>query len=1041
MGTVVLAREKALKRLVAIKILDPDLGASPIFRNRFQLEAETAAQLQHPNIVPIYRVGEAGGLSYFTMGYIEGESLADRMRGVGRLTPRESRRIAGEVAAALGAAHRRGIIHRDVKPQNVLLDRESGRAMVTDFGIASVAAAASKGDGDRLTSAGMVMGTPRYMSPEQASGIRDLTPASDLYALGVMLYEMLSAEYPYRLGQPPNYTLAHVTGAPIPLVTRVGDVPRELEVITNRLLAKEPTERFESAEALAVAIESSEISGSGTVAVPAQRARRRRRLGIIAAAAVAILGGAMVATRGRSDLPKGVDPRKSILVGYFDNTAQDPSLDWLRVGGVDLLAQALGRWQDLSVVDAERLLDLTRRADIPMDRRLSQDDVLRLAREAGMWTATLGSVVRVRDSLTVTVKVYDVADRSQLLSASVTVPEKGDVPAAFRQLAGKILDVAGAPKSGLADVEPPTRSLAAYQAYIDGIQLRSRWAIDSAVTAFQRAITEDPSFALAYYELSQALVWTERASPTPTYVAYADSALRYAEKRPPRERQMLESFSALMHGDIPTARRGYEALSVSDSLNADVWGWLGFASQIDLTLERDAAGRERLPADYTAAWRAYARAIELDGSDHRMYLNMASLLNSASSKDGRGVPAFKDPPSGNILTLGLRVPERWYTPVLRGDSILLVPAESLTQRFTPRVLDSLRTAARDRATAVVRRWLTVAPDEGEAYLLLATLDYVDRSYDKALRSLAKAESLGASSPVPMPLQRMYILLAARRFEAAIPLGDSLSPPGGRGVSLGSPLFGSVVANYQLTRGRVGDATVLSRERLAELQRFEQSDQVRRQIAMAGASLELRMAARAGTVTPVQLAQTGAVLQKAIADAPEAMRPALQQRAARPMLVAAAALGDTAASRAWRAVYGSDSLLSLDAAAAAAAGDRARAARLFERAARDTTSDADHLFALGVTAEALGRPADAQGFYERLDSLSTEPGASASTDWLLFVRSLARRGTVAAQRGDTASARKHYDEFLVLWSDPDPALRKERDAVARRRAELNTSPAH
>ena len=221
----VLAREKALKRLVAIKVLDPDLGSSPLFRNRFQLEAETAAQLQHPNIVPIYRVGEADGLSYFTMGYIEGESLADRMRGVGRLSPRESRRIAGEVAAALGAAHRRGIIHRDVKPQNVLLDRETGRAMVTDFGIASVGAATSKDDAERLTSAGMVMGTPRYMSPEQASGIRDLTPASDLYALGIILYEMLSAEYPYRLGQPPNYTLAHITGVPIPLVTRVGDVP------------------------------------------------------------------------------------------------------------------------------------------------------------------------------------------------------------------------------------------------------------------------------------------------------------------------------------------------------------------------------------------------------------------------------------------------------------------------------------------------------------------------------------------------------------------------------------------------------------------------------------------------------------------------------------------------------------------------------------------------------------------------------------------------------------------------------------------------
>jgi len=1036
MGTVFLAREKALKRLVAIKILDPDLGSSPLFRNRFQLEAETAAQLQHPNIVPIYRVGEADGLSYFTMGYIEGESLADRMRGVGRLSPRESRRISGEVAAALGAAHRRGIIHRDVKPQNVLLDRETGRVMVTDFGIASVAAASSRGENDRLTSAGMVMGTPRYMSPEQASGIRDLTPASDLYALGVILYEMLCGEYPYRLGQPPNYTLSHITGAVIPLVTRVGDVPKELEVITNRLLAKDPAQRFASAEELGTAIESSAISGSGTVAVPLQQVRRRRRVGAMIAIAVALLGAAMVASRGRSDLPRGVDSRKSILIGYFDNTTQDPSLDWLRVGGVDLMAQALGRWQDLSVIDAERLLDLSRRADIPMGRRLSQDDVLRLAREARVWTATLGSVVRVRDSLLFTIKVYDVADRSQILSAQAMAPEKGDLQAAFRTLAGQILAVSGAPTSGLAEMEPPTRSLAAYKSYIEGIQLRSRWSIDSAVIAFRRAVAEDPQFALAYYELSQALVWTERASPTPTYIGYADSALRYADKSRPKERQLLEGYGALMHADMPAARRSLEALSRTDSLNADVWGWLAFASGLDLTLQRDAAGREYLPADFTKAIRSYAKAIELDGSDHRNYLNLASMLSWAMSRQEQALPAYREPPSGTLQSLHFRVPARWYSMVLKGDSLIAVPSESLAHLYPRRVLDSLRTGARDRSAAVVRRWLTVAPDEGEAWLLLASLDLEDKAYDKALRSLAKAESLGTISPVPMPLQRLGVLLTARRYSGAIPLGDSLAPPGGRGVSLASPLYGSLIANYEMTRGRVTEATALIRARMAELQRFEQSDQIRRQLALSDAATDLRVAGRAGTVTRALLNETGVRLQRMIAEAPEDQRASLRQRAARPMLVASAALGDTATARSWRTVVSPDSLLALEAAAVAAAGDRQRAARLFERAARDTASDADNLFALGVTAEAIGRPVDALGYYNQLDSLYVEPGSSASTDWLLFVRALARRGGVAAQLGDTALARKSYDEFLTLWSHPDAELLPERNAVARRRAELD-----
>ena len=180
---------------------------------------------------------------------------------------------------------------------------------------------------------------------------------------------------------------------------------------------------------------------------------------------------------------------------------------------VDLLAQALGRWQDLSVVDAERLLDLSRRADIPMGRRLSQDDVLRLAREAGVWTATLGSVVRVRDSLLFTIRSTTSPTGA---SSSRRRPWRRTRATCRRRSArwrAQILAVVGRAARGLAEMEPPTRSLSAYKAYIEGIQLRSRWSIDSAVTAFRRAVTEDPQFALAYYELSQALVWTERASP------------------------------------------------------------------------------------------------------------------------------------------------------------------------------------------------------------------------------------------------------------------------------------------------------------------------------------------------------------------------------------------------------------------------------------------------------------------------------------------------------------------------------------------------
>ncbi|HEX5819454.1 MAG TPA: protein kinase [Gemmatimonadales bacterium] len=1029
MATVWLARERSLKRLVAIKVLDPDLGGSATFRSRFQLEAETAAQLQHPNIVPIFRVGEAGGLAYYAMAYVEGESLADRLRGRTRLGHAEARRLAAEVAAALGAAHRRGIIHRDVKPQNVLLDRETGRAMVTDFGIASVAAAHAKADDEgRLTNAGMVMGTPRYMSPEQASGERTLTPASDLYALGILLYEMLSGEYPYRLADPPNYMLAHIAGTPIPLVTRVGDVPADLEQLVHQLLAKEPGERVETAEAVVERLRTGgEVTGSGE---RRQRAARRRRvMPLLLTLLAVLLGAGVVFGRGGSDLPKGVDPRRSLLIGFFDNTQQKPELDWLRVGGVDLLGQALGSWQDLTVVDAERLLDLARRLDVDPKARLSQEDVLRLAREAGVWTATVGSVSQFGDSLSFTLKVYDVARGELLTTARAAVPDTGDVPGAFRALAREVLATAGAP-SQLADVEPPTRSIAAYRAYIEGIQARSRWDIAEATSAFRRAVAADPGFALAYYELSQALSASDAFNPGGAFLAAADSALRYAADRPPRERALIEGYHAIMRADMPRARAKLGALVAEDSLRSDAWFWLGFASQYDLTLRRDANGREVLPADLTLAMRAYARALELDGSDHRFYLQLAQLLSGAGLREAQGVPAYREPPPDNFQSFFLRPPVAYYTPVLRGDAITLLPADSLA-RLRPAELDSLRQAARDRTALVVRRWITVAPDEGTAYLMLARLEYDDKSYDGALRALEKAESLNAFTQAPIPLQRLGVLMAARRFEQAGVIGDSLAPIGGAPAPLASPLLGSAVAQHLFLRGRVADAAATWRRTRAELRRFEGSAALKRRLALTDTLVAVSFAARVGTLTPAEYGAMEALGERFVEAAPEAERPQLRRQLARTMLLGAAALGDSAAARKWRGAWGSDSLLSLDAAAMAAAGDRTRALGIYGRAERDTTSDAVHLFALGVTAQALGRPADAARHYARLDSIDVE-----SSNWALVSRSYARRAEVAAQLGDTAAARRDYDVFLSLWKDADAPLQAEVQAARRARGELS-----
>ena len=190
MGIVYRAKDRRLKRQVAIKLLPPELAFRSEIKTRFLREAETAAQLSHPNIVPIYSVDEREGLVFFVMAYVEGRQRSrSDCTSDGALSVDETRRMLREVADALAYAHERGVVHRDIKPDNILLDKESGRAMVTDFGIAR---AIQEGGDSRLTATGMAIGTPAYMSPEQAAGEREIDGRSDLYSLGVVGYQMLT---------------------------------------------------------------------------------------------------------------------------------------------------------------------------------------------------------------------------------------------------------------------------------------------------------------------------------------------------------------------------------------------------------------------------------------------------------------------------------------------------------------------------------------------------------------------------------------------------------------------------------------------------------------------------------------------------------------------------------------------------------------------------------------------------------------------------------------------------------------------------------
>jgi serine/threonine-protein kinase len=253
MGIVYRAKDRRLKRPVAIKVLPPELAYRSEIRTRFLREAETAAQLSHSNIVPIYTVDEKDGIVYFVMACVDGVNLARKLHDQGRLPVAETKRILREVGEALAYAHGRGVIHRDIKPDNILLDKDTGRAMVTDFGIAR---AVQEGDA-RLTATGVAIGTPAFMSPEQAAGDKEIDGRSDLYSLGVVAYQMLTGELPFAAATTASMLMKHLTERATPVEHKRPEVPPDFAATVMTLLEKEPERRFPSASSFVLMLETS----------------------------------------------------------------------------------------------------------------------------------------------------------------------------------------------------------------------------------------------------------------------------------------------------------------------------------------------------------------------------------------------------------------------------------------------------------------------------------------------------------------------------------------------------------------------------------------------------------------------------------------------------------------------------------------------------------------------------------------------------------------------------------------------------------------
>ncbi|HUQ20557.1 MAG TPA: protein kinase [Gemmatimonadaceae bacterium] len=507
MSRVFVAHEKSLGRKVVVKVLPPDMAAA-VSIDRFRREIQLAAQLQHPHIVPLLSAGETGGLPYFTMPFVRGESLRARLSH-GELPISETIRILREIASALAYAHENHIVHRDIKPENILIS--GGSAMVTDFGVAKALSASSDASGHSLTSLGVALGTPAYMAPEQATADPNTDYRADIYALGVVGYEMLSGSTPFP-GRSPQATLAaQVTDTPEVVTKRRPAIPPLLAALVMKSLEKRPADRQQSATDVIHELDALSTPSGGlppTMALPAAAPRSSKRNLVMGLGAVAAIGViAFAATRFRSS-PGAANTAESVVPAIavlpFENRGRPEGQEFTD-GMTEEITNRLASVHGLRVIGRQSARSYAATQKTPQQ----------IAHELGVQYILTGTVRWDKGSdgkelVRVSPALLRTADATQVWGDAYQTVLSGmfDVQSKVATEVAGALNVALLAPEKNALVAKPTNNVDAYTHYLRGNEILIR-SIDpksfrAAIDELEKAVAADPGFALAYARLSEA---------------------------------------------------------------------------------------------------------------------------------------------------------------------------------------------------------------------------------------------------------------------------------------------------------------------------------------------------------------------------------------------------------------------------------------------------------------------------------------------------------------------------------------------------------
>jgi eukaryotic-like serine/threonine-protein kinase len=574
MATVYLAQDCRHHRLVAIKVLHPEL-ARAVGTERFLHEIEIIAQLQHPHILPLHDSGEGGGLLYFVMPYVAGESLRNRLARERQLPLDEALEIARQVASALAYAHSHGVVHRDIKPENILLTDD--QAIVADFGIAW---AVGQSGGERLTETGLTLGTPAYMSPEQAAGERHLDGRSDIYSLACIVYEMLAGEPPFT-GPTAQAVIAKRFGGPPPRlhVIREG-VPEAVERTIDHALAKAPADRFSTALEFSAALSArADAFVPPASDAPVKRARGRHRLLIPGLIGLGLAGAAVVGALVIRDTPPASLDANLIAVAPFD--VFDPELGLWREGLVDVLSRGFDGAGTLRTVSPRLAIRW-------WNGRAEPAEAKTLGRRTGAGLVVFGQLVGSGpDSVRLTATLLDVGGNQPLAEvdlrdASAHMDRLADSTAvALLRALGRHRPIGAIRQAAFGGTSFP-----ALKEFLRGEQFYRRSAWDSALAHYEAATTLDSTFALAFRRMRLSLTWSPPTSHSfQSPQAYGFRAAAFNRGLPVRD-SLLIMMDSLLWGGLgwdDTAyfshrRRAFIALDQVARLNPndpEVWNEIG----------------------------------------------------------------------------------------------------------------------------------------------------------------------------------------------------------------------------------------------------------------------------------------------------------------------------------------------------------------------------------------------------------------------------------------------------------------------------------